>query len=99
MIENEIYYLHLNISKGEKKTEKVDGENESRSSYLYLYQSIVGINALQNISKTAEGKKRKTFEILYLLFLISASFSFSLALSFFIVLLIWSSCLDNFSPG
>ena len=48
LIENGICYLHLNVSKGEK-TEKMDGENDSRSSYLNLDQSI-GINALQNIS-------------------------------------------------
>lgn len=98
LIENEICYLHLNVSKGEK-TEKMDGENDSRSSYLNLDQSI-GINALQNISfqRQLRARGRRLFQIPYLFFLISTSFSFSLALSFFIVLLIWSSCLDNFSP-
>lgn len=61
LIENEICYLHLNVSKGEK-TEKMDGENDSRSSYLNLDQSI-GINALQNISFQRQllGKRKKTF--------------------------------------
>ena len=48
----------------EKKTEKMDGENDSRSSYLNLDQSI-GINALQNISfqrqLRARGLEKKTF--------------------------------------
>ena len=34
-----------------------------------------------------------------LFFLISASFSFSLFLSFFTMLLLWSCCFDNFSPA
>ena len=86
-----------NVIKNHRQyNERTDQEIPEHAWALQQFFLIIKMAINQKMS-TLMSDEMKIY--INLFFFIRASFSFSLFLSFFTMLLLWSCCLDNFSPA